>query len=493
MTTGPGLCLPRFSTPRNLDRDTLGPQVSEVARRLGFEFMPWQRLIIDVAFEIDDQGRLIYTEVDVSVPRQSGKTAMTFARMVWRSTVAAQLWGPQRVAYTAQTHKMARRKLERDFYDMLKTSKSFTEVVNQKRLPKKPSEFRLSLNNGSEHVRFGTNSYLGIDAPSRSAGHGDVLDEGTIDEAFAHQDDDVEQAMLPAQATRFNPQIWVQSTAGDDKSFYWYRKILAGRAATGSDGPVAYFEWSIPDDADIEDPEVWWAHHPALGHTINEKFLRSQLDKARRSPDGEGLWRRAFGNQWVKIPVLEEYAVSFIPPTDWALCCDSSYHPVGEVVFAVDVTPEREKGHAAIVAADESGTIEVIDSRPGVGWLTPRAIQLGLDHRTTVIVDSGSPANSFADEWERAGVTVKRLTAREMAGACGTFHDAILTHTLRVKTDHALDKAAAGARKRESGDVWYWARRDNTVDVSPLVAASIARWAAIGPSAYENRGITVFG
>jgi hypothetical protein len=27
--------------------------------------------------------------------------------------------------------------------------------------------------------------------------------------------------------------------------------------------------------------------------------------------------------------------------------------------------------------------------------------------------------------------------------------------------------------------VWYWGRKDNTVDVSPLIAASIARWVAV--------------
>jgi hypothetical protein len=481
MMTGQRLCLPRFSTPRNLDRETLGPQIGEVARRLGFELMPWQQEVVDVGFEVDEDGRLVYSEVNVAVPRQSGKTALTFARMVWRATVAARMWGPQRVAYTAQTHKMARRKLERDFYDLLKGSRNFREVVNQKRLPTRPNEFRLSLNNGSEHVRFGTNSYLGIDAPSRSAGHGDSLDEGTIDEAFAHQEDDVEQAMLPAQATRFNPQIWVQSTAGDEKSFYWYRKILAGRAQPVG-GEVAFFEWSIPDDADIDDPEVWWEHHPALGHTITEKFLRAQLDKARRSYEGEGLWRRAYGNQWVKIPQLEELfrLESVWPDHAWDACCHPEAASDVGTVFAVDVHPDRMS--AAIGASDAAGRVELLEHRAGVGWVVDRATELVMAYKAKVAIQSTGAAGALIPDLERAGVQVVPITATDIKSACGKFYDDVCARSPFIRTDTRLNGAAAVAVKKPSGDAWVFDRRAGA-DISPLYAVVLARWVAYGGAA----------
>ena len=40
----------------------------------------------------------------------------------------------------------------------------------------------------------------------------------------------------------------------------------------------------------------------------------------------------------------------------------------------------------------------------------------------------------------------------------------------------ALDAAVAGAAKRSLGDSWAWARRGLSVDISPLVAVSLARW-----------------
>jgi hypothetical protein len=37
-----------------------------------------------------------------------------------------------------------------------------------------------------------------------------------------------------------------------------------------------------------------------------------------------------------------------------------------------------------------------------------------------------------------------------------------------------LDEAAAGARRRATGDSWVWARKDAECDVSPLIALTLA-------------------
>ena len=40
-----------------------------------------------------------------------------------------------------------------------------------------------------------------------------------------------------------------------------------------------------------------------------------------------------------------------------------------------------------------------------------------------------------------------------------------------------LTAAVAGAKTRKLGDAWAWDRRGVSVDISPLVAATLARWA----------------
>jgi hypothetical protein len=67
---------------------------------------------------------------------------------------------------------------------------------------------------------------------------------------------------------------------------------------------------------------------------------------------------------------------------------------------------------------------------------------------------------------------------------------------IRIRRHSDLDDAVAGARKRSSGDAWAWARRDQSVDVSPLVAVTLAVWVGChtvaAPSTYnEERGMRV--
>jgi phage terminase large subunit-like protein len=112
--------MPLFGTPRDYSRETYGHEVAEVAKRLGKPLMPWQRYAADVALEIDpDTGELWYEEVDITVPRQSGKSTLILALMVWRCVIMARRLGRQTVTYLAQKGNAARRKLEREFIPIL--------------------------------------------------------------------------------------------------------------------------------------------------------------------------------------------------------------------------------------------------------------------------------------------------------------------------------------------------------------------------------------
>ena len=156
--------------------------------------MPWQQHVADVALEIDPEtGQLFYEEVIVTVPRQSGKTTLLIALMVWRCVMFARRLelesglydARQRVTYLAQTAKMARRKLIQEVIPTMHKSEGFTEVKHSRARPIKPTDYKPSTNNGSEHILFGTQSLIQIEAPTETASHGDVLDMPVIDEAFA--------------------------------------------------------------------------------------------------------------------------------------------------------------------------------------------------------------------------------------------------------------------------------------------------------------------
>ena len=77
-------CKPRIATERT-DRPTKGGEVAKVAEMLGTPLMPHQQLVVDVALEENEDGTPAYQEVVLTVPRQSGKSALVCALMVWNA------------------------------------------------------------------------------------------------------------------------------------------------------------------------------------------------------------------------------------------------------------------------------------------------------------------------------------------------------------------------------------------------------------------------
>lgn len=415
--------------------------------------MPWQRLVWDVAGEYDaGTGLLFYDEILVTVMRQQGKTTTLKAGLVDRG-VSPDWGGSQRMVYSAQTGDDARKKLLRDWVPSLEKSVWGKLVANVRRRP------------GDEGLEWRNGSLLDLMSSTPAAGHGRVVDVGVIDEAFSDEDARREQAVRPAMATRDYPQLWLASTAGTSSSTYLRRKVEIGRHASESNRGrgVAYFEWSVPEDADIDDPEVWWAHMPALGHLIRPEVVES----ARQSME-ESEFRRAYMNQWT-----ETEHDRIIPESLWLLVCSEHAAPV-PVVFGLDVMPDRSSG--AIVVTDGRDA-EVVDHRPTVTWMVDRGVELHRRHGGEFAVDGRGPAVPVADDLERNGVPVRRLTTGEYAVACGRVYDAVADRRIRVRPHPGMDEALEGLAKRPSGDRWLWSRKASTTDVSPWTALTVG-WSA---------------
>ena len=262
-------CPPRWSTSPTPGRATLGGRVGEIAAMLGTPLMGWQQHVADVALEVDpDSGQLAYREIRLTVPRQSGKTTLMLAVMVHR---ALGFNGRQRITYTAQTRLKARQKWEDEHVVALKAS------------PLR-SLFTVRLQIGQEAIRWRNGSLHGLEAPSDDIAHGDVLDLGAIDEAFAQEDDRVEQGMKPAMITRQSPQLWISRPPATRSRMYLREKV--DRAALAAAGILAGSPTSsgpLPD-ADPVIRRRGGSCMPALGITARAGSDRRRLrvDEAAR-------------------------------------------------------------------------------------------------------------------------------------------------------------------------------------------------------------------
>lgn len=418
--------------------------------------MPWQRQVLEVALEVDPATRkLAYREVVLTVPRQSGKTTLLLSLILLRALSAPR----QNIRYTAQTGSDARKKWMDDWLPVLKASPF-------------ASQFRPRLTNGHEALLFKNGSMQGLLATTKKTGHGGSIDLGILDEAFAHPDARLEQALKPAMITRPQPQLWIVSTAGTpEESPYLLQKVENGRQLVDADvrEGVAYFEWSADEAADPADRATWRSCMPALGITATEDAVASDFASMSLSE-----FRRAYLNQWTTA-----MSDPVIPLDTWNGLIDGSSTALDPVAFAFDVTPDRS--WAAIAAAgrrsDGRFHVEVVDHRAGTGWLAPRIAELVGQHTPSgVFCDPAGPAGALLPELQSVGVAVTSVNAAQHAQACGMVYDASIQGNLRHLGTPELLAALDGAVKRQLGDAWAWSRRSSAVDISPLVASTLALW-----------------
>lgn len=471
-------CPPLWGTPRRPELPTLGGKVAKIMTRLGYPPMPWQRYVLDVALELDpDTGLFVHREVGLSVPRQQGKTQQVLGVMVHRTMA----WQRQNTVYAAQTRGMARTRFEDEFIATLDSSPLH-------------NRYRTRMSNGNEAIIWGsTRSKIGITSNTEKAGHGPALDLGVIDEAFAHEDDRVEQAMSPAMLTKAMAQLWWASAGGTEKGVWLLKKRAAGRELieqlweTGKHPSVAYFEWYAPDELPRDQPSTWRTCMPALGHTVSEAIVRSELEKL-----DPGEFDRAYLNRTRKQVPPEDPNV---PKSEWPSLVDQESRKGPEVAFAIDVSQDRAWSTigAASVRVDGRVHLEVVARRPGTDWVVPAVAKLAkLWNPIAVgVASSGAPAASLIDDLVAAGIDVPRDKVRPERGdlavmrngdvveACGQLADAMNQGTAAHIDQAPLTAAVNGARTRRVGDAWVLDRTASPVDVSPLCAVTFARWALL--------------
>jgi hypothetical protein len=426
-------------------------------------FMPWQSYVADVAGELDPAtGRRWYDTVFVKVPRQQGKTNLLEAQMLAASRRPDPTGRMVRrvVVYTAQDRAHASVRIIKEF-----------EQVKLQSCESLRGRYTVRRSNGSEWVEFpDTWSRIAVEASNATAGHGLTVDDAVLDEAFAHRDLTLINAIQPTMITRPDPQLWIVSTPGNgDDGLMLHYEEAAAVALNDPDSRMAVFDWSAEEDDDRADPDVWARVMPALGHTITPDRVRSLL---RTTPPAE--FDRAY---LARRPTAS--TVAAVDLAAWAECRNLGppLAPVGGVTVAVEVDPDRTFGVIAVAHRHGDGVGVVIDRQPGTRWLAAAVHTIARRPGVTVVdvwADRRSGLGGVIDELAGRGVDVHEVTAGDVASAAGTFYDTVGGLELVHDDQHDLNLAVIGSRRRPLGDAWTFSKLESVGDVAPAAAAALA-------------------
>lgn len=449
----------------NLDEAHAAIELWEFYKRRALD--PGQRLDVEVMLATRPDGLWAADVTGHEKPRQNGKGD---------SVEVVELWGltqrSERILHTIHDAVLLATETQSRMITLLEGHPDLRRLVA--RAWKGTGQQMIELRNGGI-VWYRTRTGGG----ARGV---DEVDRVVVDEA-QHAELEHLAAVTPTQAVSANPQLNALGTGGlEGKSGWWWSLRKQTKHDTpGRFGYVGFSAqlWDIDEagrvtlgDVNPFDKAAWWDTNEALhSGRISEEYLDRQLRL---------LGPTAFAQEHLCVwaPPPDEFGASVIALADWAACLDATSGPVGPVDFALDVNPERT--WASFVVAGRSGHggthIELVDRRAGTNWLVGRAVELQAVWGGRLGVATGSPAASLLPELVACGVEVVEVATAAHAQACGAFFDSVADGSVRHLGQPDLDVAVRVAERKFYGDAWLWARRATSTDISPLVAATLAKF-----------------
>lgn len=413
-------------------------------------------------------GRWASKFIGLSAPRQNGKSQLIVARAL----AGVLLFGEKTIIISAHETDTARQVWQR-LIDTIEDNPTLEARVTG----------RMNAVN-RESLTFGEGldkQTIKLKARGQSGSRGFSADCLLLDEAqiLGRQ---AWGSIVPTMSARPNPQLWLfgtPPTVNDDPfAFSRVRDQAIARKARH-----CWLEWSASEGDPMDEPETWAKANPSFGVRLSEEACaddRAAMDDQQFAMERLGMWAPSANSQRV------------IPAETWASAAiDADLVPTGEpAAYGLDMSHDRvvsvgvcvqgETEHVEVAALDL-----VNDTLAVVEWLVQRA-----GRKAPVVVDAQSPAASMIPALKAAGVNVVVTTAADVAKACGEFYDAVLEERLTHFDQDPLNAALAGAKKRAIGTAggWGWDRKDYAINLSPLVAVTLAKFGANtavkrGPSA----------
>ena len=427
-----------------------GVEAIELAESAGLFLDDWQKWTLIEALSEDSGGYWSAFEVASFVSRQNGKGSVLEAR---------QLAGLFVLRESLQVHTSHEFKTTFEHYLRL--------VALIEGAPHLASQVaRVRRGTGEQAIELKNGCRLRFLARSTGSGRGMSGDAVYLDEAYALTAP-MMGALLPTLSAKENPQIWYTSSAARFTSEVMHGVIERGRGG-GSDR-LFYADWGLDAHVDVSDRENWYLANPALGIRISESFVDAEYDSMKGMP--AEFARERLG---VHEGLLGD--TGKIRVADWDALEDPESSIVGPPVFALDVSPERSWSSIAAAGRrrDGLGHVEVFERRQGTGWVPDFVEAVWKAQRRPFRIDPGSPAGAMIGELRSRGVEVIEVSVREHAQGCGALLDAVTNQTLKHRVDPMLRAAVVGAKDRSMGDAWLWSRIHSSIDISPLVAVTLA-------------------
>lgn len=424
-----------------------GHEAIELAASAGLDLDPWQRdAVVDLLGEGYDE-KWAATSGGIICPRQNGKGSIIEAlELAWLF-----LFGVELIFHSAHLFATSADAFRRIKFLIQNTPDLHRQVL------------KYTEAHGQEGIELRTGQRLRFVTRSKSGGRGFPAPVVVLDEAF-NLSKQAMAALVPTMAAQANPFLLITSSAPIEDECSDVLRTFMRRSRSGDVERRCYIEYSADTDSD---PETQLREaNPGYGIRLNDDVIAEER---------ELLTPEAFAVERLGIVDLDTQTFRVIDSTSWANCLDPGHLHTGNNRYALDVSPE---GRSCAIAASDGTHVEIVKHEFGTAWVV-EACKAKRDQFDEMFLDPQGPAGQLVAPLEAAGIPVRKVTMEEAKAACAGFVTAVTDGQVRHIGQAELDKAVGNADRREVGDGgWLWSRLKSNVDISPLVAVTLARWAA---------------
>ncbi len=429
-------------------------------RAVGLDLEPFQREIVSEVF--GDRRELLCL-----LPRGNGKSSLLAAVALFHL-----LTTPNPAAYVCA----ASREQASVLFDIARTM-----AVSDPSIERRVEITRREIRTPAGFLRV-----ISSDAPRQ---HGLIPSLAVVDELHAHPNDDLYLAMATSMMKRPGAKLITISTAGTgpDSALGRLRtralalpSVERQGALTRAYGPTfAMLDWSVADDADVEDMAVVGEANPASW--ITEKALSEQ-----REAVPELAFRRFHANQWVAR------IGSWLPAGAWQACAGSTEFEDGERIWlGVDVGGSRADSAVVWVSERLHVGVEVFTGEDAVTDVAEFVPELAERYTIVEAVYDPWRAGQMAREWEQRGVPAVAFPQSDarMIPASQALYDVVVEGRLVHPNDPRLNAHVAAAVARHGRRGWRIDKAERGENIDGVVALCMAvERAALRPEPVQLLG-----
>lgn len=425
----------------------------ELYERSGRKSQKWQNNLLKAILAKNKKGLWIHTKFGYSVPRRNGKNEIIAMRELYGLNEGEHI---NHTAHRTTTSHAAWERLLR-----IISQAGFKEDIDY-------TSLRAS---GRERIEFlKTGGVIEFRTRTSTGGLGEGFDLLVIDEAQEYTDDQ-QSALKYVVSDSKNPQTILCGTPPTPVSSGTVFTNLRKKALNGETKNTGWAEWSVEEQSDLYNKELWYLTNPSLGTILTERSIEDEIgdDEIDFNIQRLGLWIRYNQKSAISKVDWDNLIVTKTPKFKGKLFVGIKYGADGTNVSM----------SIAVKTEDERIFIESIDCqtvRNGNLWIINFLKNADI---ADIVVDGQSGQKILADEMKEFKIKAPILpTVKEVIVANSMWEQGIYQNSICHNNQPSLTKVVTNCEKRliGSGGGFGYKSQFEDNDISLMDSALLAHW-----------------